>query len=47
VTLTSPVPFVEHYELVEFVSGVPDLDDWLRRRLAMDRTYQGRDISRA
>jgi GNAT superfamily N-acetyltransferase len=32
VTLTSPVPLAEHHELVEFDSGVPELDDWLRRR---------------
>jgi hypothetical protein len=32
VTLTSPVPLAEHHELVEFDSGVPELNDWLRRR---------------
>ena len=31
-TLTSPAPLAEHHELVEFNSGVPELDDWLRRR---------------
>ncbi|NKJ08570.1 GNAT family N-acetyltransferase [Rhizobium sp. SG741] len=31
-TLTSPAPLAEHHELVEFDSGVPELDDWLRRR---------------
>lgn len=30
--LTSPAPLAEHHELVEFNSGVPELDDWLRRR---------------
>jgi len=32
VTLTSPAPLAEYHELVEFDSGVPELDDWLRRR---------------
>ncbi len=31
-TLTSPAPLAEHHELVEFDSGVLELDDWLRRR---------------
>ncbi len=31
-TLTSPSPLADHHELVEFNSGVPELDDWLRRR---------------
>ena len=31
-TLTSPVPLAEHHELVEFDSGVPELDDWLHRQ---------------
>ena len=30
--LSSPVPLAEHHEIVEFDSGVPELDDWLRRR---------------
>ena len=31
-TLSAPVPLAEHHELGEFNSGVPELDDWLRRR---------------
>ena len=31
-TLTAPAPLAEHHELVEFNSGVPELDEWLRRR---------------
>ncbi|UXT92814.1 GNAT family N-acetyltransferase [Agrobacterium pusense] len=31
-TLTFPAPLAEHHELAEFNSGVPELDDWLRRR---------------
>ena len=31
-TLTAPAPLAEHHELVGFDSGVPELDDWLRRR---------------
>ncbi|MDX3929465.1 MAG: GNAT family N-acetyltransferase [Shinella sp.] len=31
-TLSSPAALAEHHELVEFDSGVPELDDWLRRR---------------
>lgn len=31
-TLSSPVPLGDHHELAEFSSGVPELDDWLRRR---------------
>lgn len=31
-TLSVPAPLVDHHELAEFHSGVPELDDWLRRR---------------
>lgn len=31
-TLSPPAPLAEHHELAEFDSGVPELDDWLRRR---------------
>ncbi|MBX5065055.1 GNAT family N-acetyltransferase [Rhizobium lentis] len=31
-TLSPPAPLADHHELVEFGSGVPELDDWLRRR---------------
>jgi GNAT superfamily N-acetyltransferase len=32
VTLSAPTPLADHHELAEFDSGVPELDDWLRRR---------------
>jgi GNAT superfamily N-acetyltransferase len=32
VTLSVPTPLADHHELAEFSSGVPELDDWLRRR---------------
>jgi len=32
VTLSTPIPLADHHELTEFSSGVPELDDWLRRR---------------
>ena len=32
VTLTAPAPLADYHELDEFESGVPQLDDWLRRR---------------
>jgi GNAT superfamily N-acetyltransferase len=31
-TLTSPQPINEHHEIEAFDSGVPALDDWLKRR---------------
>ena len=31
-TLSTPIPLADHHELTEFSSGVPELDDWLRRR---------------
>ncbi|WP_454857796.1 GNAT family N-acetyltransferase [Rhizobium binxianense] len=31
-TLSAPSPLADHHELAEFNSGVPELDDWLRRR---------------
>ncbi len=31
-TLSAPTPLADHHELAEFNSGVPELDDWLRRR---------------
>lgn len=30
--LTAPAPLAEHHDLGSFNSGVPALDDWLRRR---------------
>jgi GNAT superfamily N-acetyltransferase len=32
VPLTAPQPLADHYDLTAFSSGVPALDDWLRRR---------------
>lgn len=31
-TLSAPTPLADHHELADFKSGVPELDDWLRRR---------------
>lgn len=31
-TLAAPVPLADHHELAAFDSGVPVLDDWLRKR---------------
>ncbi|WP_341487796.1 GNAT family N-acetyltransferase [Pararhizobium sp. A13] len=31
-TLSAPTPLADHHELAEFNAGVPELDDWLRRR---------------
>lgn len=31
-SLTAPAPLADNHKLVEFDSGVPHLDDWLRRR---------------
>jgi len=35
--LTSPQPIHEHHELGSFDSGVPILDDWLRRRARVNQ----------
>jgi len=32
VTLNTPTPLADQHELTDFSSGVPELDDWLRRR---------------
>ena len=32
VSLSAPAPLAEHHQLGAFSSGVPTLDDWLRRR---------------
>lgn len=32
-TLSALTPLAEYHELAEFSSGVPELDDWLRRRV--------------
>jgi GNAT superfamily N-acetyltransferase len=32
VTLGAPAPLADHHDLVPFDSGVPALDDWLRKR---------------
>ncbi|WP_431324066.1 GNAT family N-acetyltransferase [Rhizobium sp. YTU87027] len=42
-TLTAPTPLADHHELAVFSSGVPELDDWLRRRA---RTNQAGGASR-
>lgn len=42
-TLSAPAPLGDHHELAEFNSGVPELDDWLRRRA---RANQARGASR-
>lgn len=31
-TLSAPQPLADHHQLAEFNSGVPSLDDWLKRR---------------
>ncbi|APO72492.1 GCN5-related N-acetyltransferase protein (plasmid) [Rhizobium gallicum] len=31
-TLSAPTPLADHHELAEFISGVVELDEWLRRR---------------
>ena len=31
-TLNTPTPLADQHELTDFSSGVPELDDWLRRR---------------
>ncbi|MES0002823.1 GNAT family N-acetyltransferase [Mesorhizobium sp. M0051] len=30
--LSAPVPLADHHELSEFLSGIPSLDDWLKKR---------------
>ena len=37
VTLSSPEPLSEHHQLAAFDSGVPSLDDWLKRRAAQNQ----------
>jgi len=32
VTLSAPAPLADHHEPAKFNSGVPELEDWLRRR---------------
>jgi GNAT superfamily N-acetyltransferase len=32
VTLSAPTPLSDHHELAGFNSGVPELDNWIRRR---------------
>ena len=41
--LSAPAPLADHHELAGFTSGVPELDDWLRRRA---RSNQARGASR-
>ena len=42
-SLSAPVPLADHHELNEFSSGIPSLDDWLRKRA---RTNQAGGASR-
>ena len=37
VTLSFPEPLSEHHQLAAFDSGVPSLDDWLKRRAAQNQ----------
>ena len=37
VILSSPEPLSEHHQLATFDSGVPSLDDWLKRRAAQNQ----------
>ena len=37
-TLSSAEPLSEHHQLAAFNSGVPSLDDWLKRRAAQNQT---------
>ena len=37
VTLSSPEPLSKHHQLAAFDSGVPSLDDWLKRRAAQNQ----------
>lgn len=41
--LTAPQPLADHHQLGEFNSGVPSLDEWLKRRA---RANQAADASR-
>ncbi|MBB4226544.1 hypothetical protein GGD56_000364 [Rhizobium mongolense] len=36
-TRSAPTPLADHHELAEFISGVVELDDWLRRRARANR----------
>jgi GNAT superfamily N-acetyltransferase len=38
VTLSAPVPLADHHELGEFLSGIPSLDDWLKKRARTNQT---------
>jgi GNAT superfamily N-acetyltransferase len=38
VTLSAPAPLADHHEIGVFNSGVPILDDWLRRRARANQT---------
>lgn len=42
-SLSAPVPLADHHELGEFSSGIPSLDDWLKKRA---RTNQAGGASR-
>lgn len=37
-TLSTPVPLADHHNLDRFDSGVPSLDEWLRRRARANQT---------
>ncbi|MER8631142.1 GNAT family N-acetyltransferase [Mesorhizobium opportunistum] len=41
--LSAPVPLADHHELGDFLSGIPSLDDWLKKRA---RTNQSDGASR-
>lgn len=36
-TFSSPEPLAAHHQLAAFDSGVPSLDDWLKRRVAQNQ----------
>jgi GNAT superfamily N-acetyltransferase len=38
VTITPPEPLSAHHQTVDFDSGVPSLDDWLKRRAVRNQT---------
>jgi GNAT superfamily N-acetyltransferase len=38
VTVSSPEPLAAHHKTTAFDSGVPSLDDWLKRRAAQNQT---------
>ncbi|TPK63636.1 GNAT family N-acetyltransferase [Mesorhizobium sp. B2-4-19] len=37
-SLSAPVPLADHHELREFSSGIPSLDDWLKKRARTNQT---------